>query len=162
MTAGRARKHRGASYPTQLSRGQIRYLAMREKAAQTEPAARLVAVTNAIALHLPRDQARLGQALQKSAARVLLLSLQGVLHRPTAADRARTYIKKSLDILGLLDRMDACDPGMLQKALTLAEKLLAAIPEEATLTSPLPPGRSRSHGRLLSFSPLVETGSHSP
>lgn len=138
---------------------------MRENAAQTEPAARLVAVTNAIAQHLPHEHAKLGQALQKAAARVLLLSLQGVLHRPTVADRARGYAQKCLDILGLLDRMDVCDPGMLQKALTLGDKVKTAIPEGVTLTAPVPayPPRQRpSFAQVLQFNPLVETGFRIP
>ena len=136
-------------------------LNMRENAEQTEPAARLVAVTNAIALHLPKDKAKLGQAAQRSAARVLLLSLQGVLHRPTMADRARAYAQRTLDILGLLDRMEVCDPGMLQKALTLAGKVLRSLPEGETLTSPLPPRRSAS-SKVLPFSRLAVTGSRTP
>ena len=138
---------------------------MRETAAITEPAARLVAVTNSIAQHLPNEHAKLGQTLQKAAARVLLLSLQGLLHRPTVADRARGYAQKCIDILGLLDRMDACDPGMLQKAQTLGDKVLKSIPEAVTLTAPAPasPARQRpTFAQVLQFNPLVETGFRIP
>jgi hypothetical protein len=138
---------------------------MRENAAQTEPAARLVAVTTAIAQHLPNEHAKLGQSLQKAAARVLLLSLQGQLHRPTVADRARGYAQKCADILSLLDRMDACDPGMLQKAQTLGDKVLKAIPEGITLTSPVPAAATRQRptlAQVLQFTPLAETGFRIP
>jgi hypothetical protein len=71
---------------------------MKENTAQTQPAARLVSVAISIARHLPKGSAQLGRSLDKSASRVMLMSLRGELGRPSMAAKARTCVQRVFDI----------------------------------------------------------------
>lgn len=137
---------------------------MKEITAQTQPAARLVSVAISIARHLPKDSAHLGRALDKTASRVMLMSLRGELGRPSMAEKARASVQRIFDILELLDRMQAYDAGVLQKALTYAEKVLRVLPEPETktITSPLPPAKHERKGPMLGLIPLAAKGSRIP
>jgi hypothetical protein len=135
---------------------------MKENTAQTEPAARLVSVAISIARNLPKDTAQLGRALDKTASRVMLMSLRGELGRPSTAAKARACVQRVFDIVELLDRMQAYDAGVLQKALTYADKVLRVLPEAETITSPLPPAHEKGQRPILGLIPLAAKGSHSP
>ena len=136
---------------------------MKENTAQTQHAARLVSVAISIARHLPKDSARYGRALDKASSRVTLMSLRGELDRPAMAAEARKCVQRVFDILEHLDRMQAYDAGVLQKALTYADKVLRALPEPETrtVTGPVPPLEQTRKGPALRLIPLAARGSHS-
>lgn len=137
---------------------------MKENTAQTQPAARLVSVATSIARHLPKDSAHLGRTLDKSASRVMLMSLRGELGRPAMAAKARACVQRIFDVLELLDRMQAYDAGVLQKALTYADKMLRVLPEPETqtVTGPMPPAKEPRKGPVLRLIPLAAKGSRIP
>lgn len=138
---------------------------MKDNDALTRPAARLVTVSHAIDHHLARAHGPRGRALRKYAARALLLSMSGSLNRPTQVEQARASMQRCFDELKRLEAAEACDPGVLHKALTLADTFLRALPqpEPETHTAPLSP-RSRpvGVGALATLIPLAVTGSRSP
>ncbi len=136
---------------------------MKKDANLTEPAACLLAVSSSIAMRLERPHDRLGRALKRAASSLVLTCLKGNPHCPSGAERARTAAESCFKALQKLDQLGAADPGMLHKALTLADRVLRTLPEAETQTAPLNPRVERKGPRaLLSFIPLAATGSRIP
>lgn len=147
---------------TQLETRRRRYLVMKENATLTDPAARLLAVSASISNGLSPMHASLGRSLTRAASSLLITCLKTNTRTPSGAERARAAACRCLHLLQRLDQHEAADEGVLQKALTLADRVLRALPEPETQTRTLPlepTGRGRT---TLSLIPLAVTGSRNP
>lgn len=140
-----------------------RYFVMKKNANLTEPAACLLAVSSSIALRLERPHDRLGRSLKRAASSLVLTCLKGNPHCPSGAERARSAAEACFKVLHQLDQVEAADPGMIHKALTLADRVLRTLPEPETQTAPLKPQAERKGPHaVLSLIPLAATGSRIP
>ena len=153
----------GGRFRKQLDLDASRYLHMKENATLTEPAACLLAVCSSIAKHLERPHEGLGRSLKRAASSLVLTCIKSNLETRTGAERARAAAGRCFQLLVRLDHLQAADPGVLHKGLHVADRILRALPEPETQTSPLDPAAKRKPPHsVFSLIPLAAKGFRSP